>query len=233
LLEQCFPKVNAQLIQDLRRVGIRDDQMSIFTLNGCLLINPPAELGAAVARHRGDDVSHVFLAGNGSNSQQYVRQADGIDWKPRYFTSDFREETHATLAPRWPAGFDGGIAITSLRVGERNSGFASPWVARCNAWLTRAGVAPSKREEDSAPSSFCDQMRLFAAAANAAGPNLTRPTLVEGLAKLGRFEGAMLTNVNIYDRRGELYGGDFIRAVRWHRSCTCWKVVDRNLKPGH
>jgi hypothetical protein len=67
-----------------------------------------------------------------------------------------------------------------------------------------------------------------------AGPNVTRSTLLrDGLAKVGRFEGAMSTGIAIYDRPGKSWGGDFIRAMRWHLSCKCWKIVDRTFRPGH
>jgi len=233
LFDECYPKINSQVIQNLHQIGISDAQMSVFTLSGCAQISPPSALSQAVAKHHGDAASHVLLMGNGADSQQYVRQADGIGWKPPYVTSDYNDNTETTLAPMWPDGFDGAFAITSLRGGERNSGITAPWVTHCNDWLRKGGVPTSDTEADQNPMNACDLLRIFAVAANGAGPNLTRPSLTSGLQRAGRFEGAVDTSIALFNGPRKLTGGDFIREIQWHLDCKCFKIVDRDMKPGY
>ncbi len=191
----------------------------------------PSEISQALAQHRSANVSHVFLAFGATNSQTYVQQADGIGWKPTYLTSDYQQETNPTLAPMWSSGFDGAVAITSARFGERSSGIANPLVDQCNDWMKKDNVAPSTNDQDVIPSELCDEFRLFAAAANAAGPNLVRTTLVgNGLPKVGRYNTAILGD-DVFDRPGKVAGGDLVRAIQWHLDCKCWKVLDPAMKP--
>jgi hypothetical protein len=232
-LDQCNLKANAALMSDLAKVGVPSDKTSTFTRSGCAGLATPSEISQALAQHRGANVSHVFLSFGAANSQSYVQQADGLGWKPTYLTSDYQQETNPTLAPRWSDGFDGAVAITSARFGERNSGVANPLVDQCNDWMKKANVAPSPNEEDVIPGELCDEFRLFAAAANAAGPNLVRTALVgAGLGKVSRFNSAILGD-GIFDRSGKLAGGDFVRAIQWHLDCKCWKIIDPAVKPGH
>lgn len=231
LLDECNPKANAELIQNLAKVGVPGNQTSTFTLSGCSNINSQSQISQAIAQHREADVSHVFLFTILANSQSYVRGADTIRWAPTYMTSG-TITTNPAAASQWPGGFDGALAITSRRSGERNSGITHPEVGHCNEWMKNANVRASENESDENPMGMCDMFRLFTAAANAAGPNLQRTTLLEdGLAKAGRFEGAAHSG-GVFDRPRKVTGGDFIRAIQWRRDCTCWKVLDPDLKPG-
>jgi hypothetical protein len=232
LLTECNPKANAELLDDLAKNGVSREQLSVFTLSGCSGLASPSSISQAVLTHRNAGATHVFLAGSPVNSQNYVRAADGVGWKPAYLASDYGSETNPTLAKMWTDGFDGAVAVTSFRLGERNIGIEHPEVTRCNNWLKQRKVEPSADESDQAPLNVCDEFRLFVAAANAAGPDLVRSTLLGGLAKVGRFEGG-LVGVGIFDRPGKVAGGDYIRASQWHKDCTCWKALDRDMKPGH
>jgi hypothetical protein len=229
LLKDCWPGVNQKLVADLAKVGVSRNRTSAFTL--ACGINPPSQLSQAVLQFRGDGVSHVLPAASGPDSQTFVRQADAARWKPTYVVSDFTGLTSPTLANGWPDGFDGAVAITSTRAGERNSGITNALVPRCNDWMKRANVPPSESEQDIVPHNLCDIFRFFVAAANGVGPNLTRVTLHEGLRRAGRFESAVLGD-GIFDRPGKVWGGDHIRAIRWQLACKCWKIIDRDLKRG-
>ena len=233
LLDACNQKANASLLENLAKVGVRREQTSSFTTSECGGLASTSEIGQAFVQHRNAGVSHVYFGVNGADAQNYVRQADGVGWKPVYMVSD---SAGATLPERegnsnWPAGFDGAVAITSLRTGELNSGIQHPLVGRCYEWMKKANIAPPKGEEFGLLAT-CDMFRLFAAAGNAAGPRLVRSTLLDGLAKVGPFEGAQHMGA-VFDRPGKVTGGDFIRAIQWHLDCRCWKVLDRDLKPGH
>lgn len=232
LLDACNSKANSALLENLAKVGVPREQTSSFTTSECGGLASTSEISQAFVQHRNAGVSHVYFGVNGADAQNYVRQADSVAWKPFYMVSD---SAGATLPEggrsNWPAGFDGAIAITSLRTGELNSGIQHPLVQPCFEWMKKANIQPPAGEEFGLLAT-CDMFRLFVAAANAAGPQLVRSTLLDGLAKVGRFEGAQHMGA-VFDRPGKVTGGDFIRAIQWHLDCTCWKVLDRDLKPGH
>ena len=229
LQSACEPKINDELRRNLNSVGVSDDQMSIFTLS-CTAVAPPSQLAQAAAQHRQDGVSHVFFAASAANGQSYVRNADSVGFVPTYLASDFGAVTNTTSEDGWSEGFDGTVAITSDRLGEINSGISHPLIAPCQAWYEEAGVAPPEADGDPA-FFFCTLFRLFQATGNAAGPNLTRTSLVtEGLPRVGRFESTTSGDA-IFDRPGKVTGGDYIRAMQWHADCACWKVLDQQMKP--
>jgi hypothetical protein len=232
LLDACNQKANSALITNLAKVGVPREKTSAFTTSECGGLASSSEISQAFVQHRNANVSHVYFGVNGADAQNYVRQADGASWKPKYMVSD---SAGATLPEgersNWPEGFNGALAVTSLRTGELNSGIRHPLVDPCFAWMQKANIQPPKREEFGLLAT-CDLFRLFAAAANAAGPQLNRSTLLGSLPKVGRFEGAQHIGA-VFDRPGKVTGGDHIRAIQWHVDCKCWKVLDRNVKPGH
>jgi hypothetical protein len=229
LLNECSPSVNSQLASDLAKVSVGRDRTSTFTAS--CAISPPSQLSQAVLQFRGDDVSHVLVAASGPNSQTFVRQADAARWKPAYLASDFTGVTSPTLAGGWPDGFDGAVAITGSHTGERNSGITNELVTRCNEWMKQAKVPPAETEQDIVPTNLCDTFRFLVTAMNGVGPNLSRVALVDGLRRAGRFQGAAYGDA-VFDRPGKVWGGDYIRAIRWQLACKCWKIIDRDLKRG-
>lgn len=232
LQNACNPKVNAEVRQNLAKVGVGNDKQSVFTVS-CATIVPPSEISQAIVKHRNEDnVSHVLLAVPIASAQSYVSQAARLGWRPVYTASDFGTMTNHSPAADWHDSFDGTIAITSAKAGELNSGIVHPLFVQCQEWMKKAKVPPPEEEADAALA-LCDTFRLFAAAANAAGPNLRRDRLLDdGLARVGRFE---TTNWGdgVYDRPGKVTGGDFIRPIQWRIDCRCWKLVQTEFKPGH
>lgn len=230
-VDACAPEVNEQLQQNLRKVGLRSDQISTFT-SSCEATASAPQISQAVAQHRRDGVSHVLLAASIIPSQTYVRQADGLGWKPAYLVSDYGGNTGTAGAEKqWPAGFAGAIGVTSTRQGELNSGIMTPLRRECQEWLKAAAVPPSSQDGD-ASWWICDLFRLFKAMGDAAGPGLSRADLLGALSRVGRFETTHYGDA-VYDRPGKVWGGDAIRTNEWHADCTCWKVRDRDRGPGH
>jgi hypothetical protein len=188
-------------------------------------VNPPSEVSQAVSQHRRDGVTDVLLAASISGSQNYVRSASGIGWKPRYITADYGSNT--TGASGWSADFDGAVAITSLRTGELNSGIPNAVTETCERWFLKAGMA--RQGESDGGLVLCDLLRLFDAAADGAGPRLTRTTLVPGLEHIGTFRTTALGDAVF--PHGKYWGGDFTRLIRYDGGCTCWKTSEREPMP--
>lgn len=231
LVDACVPEVAEQLQQNLRKVGLRGDQISTFT-SSCEATASAPQLSQAVAQHRRDGASHVLLAASIIPSQTYVRQADGLGWRPSYLVSDYGGNTGTAGAQRqWSAGFQGAIGITSTRQGELNSGVVTPLRRQCQEWMKAGGVEPSSDDGD-ASYWVCDLFRLFKAMGDASGPGLVRTGLAEALGRVGAFESTHYGDA-VYDRPGKVWGGDRIRSNEWLASCTCWKIRDREAGPGH
>jgi hypothetical protein len=226
-VDECDPDANRDLLAALDRAGVGGDRRAVFTLRGCG-ISSPADISQAVVQHRNANASHVFLGGQPTDMQNYVRQADGLGWHPTYMLSDVGS---LSSIYDWSDGFDGTRAITSIRSGEIASGIANPMLQRCNDWMRRSGVAPQNAETDVGPGFICDQFRLFVAAANAAGPALTRNQLVPSLMKAGRFAGTTVSD-GLFDTPRKVFGGDFVRRTEWQAACGCWKALDREMHLG-
>jgi hypothetical protein len=229
--DECDPEIGRYFLDQLASAGVTSDKISLLTIRGCSA-QSPNDVAQAVIQHRNAGASHVLLTAQPSDMQNYVRQADGLGYKPQYLVSDIGTLTAPALQAQWPDGFNNAISVTATRTGERNSGIVSPYVAQCNDWMKKGGVAPAETENDQIPGLACEMFRLFVAAANNVAPNgLNRQTLVdEGLPKVGTF-GASINSDGIFNRRGKVTGGDQIRAIQWHLDCKCWKVIDRDMKP--
>jgi hypothetical protein len=229
VIDECDDDGKDELIRDLAKVGVKDGTLASYTMRGCG-ISTPNDISAAVVQLHNSGATHVFMGGNPNDMPKFVQQANGLQWRPAYLVSDVGSLTNPAIQANWPASFDGALGVTSLRTGERNSGVVAPLVNQCNDWMRKSGVKPSDRENDIVPLLVCDEFRLFAAAAEAAGPdNLVRLQLVPSLVKVGRLSLAHAGDA-VYSGR-KVFGGDFVRSIQWHSDCTCWKLLDRDFRP--
>lgn len=229
IVDTCEPGLVDKLVADLASVGVTSDELSLFKVS-CESNGSADQLFQAVVQHQRDGASHVFLAIAQLAATQYVQAADGVDYRPVYEGSDYGAVTATTSEGNWSDGFDGSVAITSTRGGEINSQISHPLLPQCRKWYTDAGVPPPEEDGDSALP-FCSFFRLFQAAANANGPDLKRDRfLIDGLARVGRFESVAFTDV-VFDRPGKVTGGDTIRSIKWQSDCRCFKVDTVPLRP--
>ena len=88
-----------------------------------------------------------------------------------------------------------------------------------------------KENKDTSALAMCDLFSFFKAAMNGAGVNPTRLSYIQSLSSMGVFRSALMGDGN-FNRPGKVTGGDFQRAVQWRSSCTCWRVLNRTMRPG-
>src|SRR5207247_7683972 len=88
LLDGCNQTANTELLANLAKVGVPREQTSTFTVTGCGSLASNSQISQAFVQHRNANVSHVYFGVNGADAQNYVRQADGVTWKPFYMASD-------------------------------------------------------------------------------------------------------------------------------------------------
>lgn len=230
--DSCAPSVNKQIESDLNQIGIPSNKLSTFTL-GCDIAAQPNQILQAVLQHKGDRVSHVFLATSNTNEQNYVKLADAQGFHPRYGMSDYGESMTQSGAGNWVKSFDGAVGITSSHMGEFASGQSNPDLKECDATMKRHGVPGfSSEAKDTAVAGYCDMFKFFAAIMDKGGPNPTRESMAVTVSTLGAFVDGYIGD-GVFNRPGKITGGDFQRELQYHADCGCWKIVDKTMAPDY
>jgi len=211
---------------------VKSSQISVFTLD-CSIAAAPNQITQAVLQHKLDKATHVLLATSDTNDQNYVRIAVGQSFHPIYGATDYGETMTQAGTQNWDASFDGTVGITSEHVGESFSGIPNAQVDACNQVAKRHGVPGfTSEKKDTSLLGYCDLFAFFKAIVNKAAPNPTRTLLAPALSTIGLFKTANLGD-GTFDRAGKITGGDFQRAVQFHRDCSCWKVLDPAYRPAY
>ena len=77
----------------------------------------------------------------------------------------------------------------------------------------------------------CGVVQRFEKAAQAAGPNLTRATLMQAIGNLGTIEMPFVGGPGTY-RPDKLDGADFYRPQVWRKGCKCWHPIVPQFQRG-
>lgn len=232
--EGCFPSMYDAADDGLDRY-LTDAGVASWTefRVGCGDVAGAQRGGAeAVLRFQQDDVSHVLLIARPPFVEGYLDAAARARFYPEYFAGDYFNLVLGALADEYePEGFDGTLAVTSTHAGEGTIGKPlSPLAQQCSTIFTDRGVDPVAAEppddigDDIEVLQLCEGFLLFLQVAAAAGPNLTRATFVDALARTGEFRGATV-DLARFDRPAKMTGGDTMKLVQWHASCRCWKEL--------
>jgi ABC-type branched-subunit amino acid transport system substrate-binding protein len=188
---------------------------------------PPQQ---AVLRFNQGDVTHVLMAARPPIVKQYLDAAKGARYFPKYFLGDYFNLVQGIFNDDYdPEGLNGALAVTETHAGEGSIGRPLPPLTQtCSKILTDHGLAPVSSApphefgDDMEVLGLCEHLLLFVQVATAAGTNLTRATWVNALAGVGDFSAATV-DLARFDRVGKMTGGDTMKLVRFHSSCTCWK----------
>ncbi|MHB8463861.1 MAG: ABC transporter substrate-binding protein [Acidimicrobiales bacterium] len=144
----------------------------------------PVAVNQMVAHH----VDAIFLVANLIFDEQFVNQAQGENYTPAYFTSDWGTGENISGTP---SSFDGALAVTETNAFDWNEGLPQPaYDAQCQHRGTAdSGYVwdPSSSASINHPADMrdCSLVDLFTWAARAAGPNLTRTGLLAAMKTLG------------------------------------------------
>lgn len=233
LMDQCGPGVNASLVDELARIGIKGDKVSTFEFE-CPSggFAPPNEMQQAISQFRLAGVTHVIpLTGSGS-FKPFTSIAQGQGFKPVYGVSDYQgldlTSAQGSLAAN-PDNFDGAIMITNLSIGENTSGFApSADTKRCQAYMAKAGYDPTTIYTGGL-SGVCSYVWL-AQAALAHATALTRDQSLQGLFRAGTIHLAAAPDVT-FRPTNKIFGGDTWWPGTFHKDCTCYKVPSPQRYP--
>jgi hypothetical protein len=236
LADDCFPEVNAQIVQNLGEIGITDKQIVTHVFGGCPTIPPPQEVEQAVLSFQTSGVTHVLDLSQVPKSGYFSKAAAAQRYRPKYNVtggapSVFDGSSGSSAGPD-PANFDGAISITELSYGEQNTpGLAhSPATAACNKIMAGAGLQPVEKQGAFFGGEVCNVTWMFQMAADRAAP-LTRLNLVVGLAKAGPWLQSFPGGSGVFDRPGLVSAGQHWRADIYDGSCPCFRIPDPTWLP--
>lgn len=231
LSDECAPGseiIDRGLKPVLAEYGVKSVEVRL----SCDANTAQQQIPNAVLQMRRAGVTLVFPATIFTNVQLFLQQAEAQRWKPKYSASDYYGMSLDLFTKNFPAGqWDGTAAVTAGHAGEPAAGkpFPAP-TQQCNKIVQAAGLDPiDNYDEDSEAIVHCDSVRLFAAAAAAAGANPTRLAWAEAVQRLGDFPSAF--SAKAIFRPGKTEGGDALALIQWQASCRCYKQVrphDRN-----
>ena len=231
-MDECSPEVNNSLLKDLAGIGLAEKDISIYKFS-CPSggFGSASDASAAVVQHRQDGVTNVIPVTGGGSFKSYTAVAEQQRYRPKYTALDYNGQYITTTGATGPDqnAFDGSIGVTTTRIGMESSGFSDPATDACKAVFKRHGVDPAWVTSSYLGGNTCTYWNLFAAAAGKA-PSLTRVNLGHGLEQVGRIPMAYVFQDSIF-KPGKLSGGDFSWVDQYHKSCNCWKVIDRTPRP--
>ena len=236
LADDCFPEVNAQIVQNLGEIGITSKQIVTHVFGGCPTIPPPQEVEQAVLSFHGAGVTHVLDLSQVPKSGYFSKAAAAQNYRPKYNVtggapSVFDGSSGSSAGPD-PSNFNGAISITELSYGEQNTpGLAhSPATATCNKIMTGAGLQPVEKQGAFFGGEVCNVTWMFQMAADRASP-LTRTNLVVGLSKVGPWTQSFPGGSGVFDRPGLVSAGQHWRADVYDGSCPCFRIPDPAWHP--
>ena len=190
------------------------------------------QIAPGVQRMRAAGADTVLHAGSFLNSTQFVQIADQQQWRPRHLVSEFGGMTSDFEAQAMPQSFDGAIAMTSQRFAEWRANIAEDaGDAKCRELYEKATGESVPRSADGSTSNSaypvilyaCGFVRVFEAAAKAAGVNLTRDGFSAALQRLGPTPAAWYLPGGFGPNKTDL--ADNSRIMQFKFSCRCWHVA--------
>jgi ABC-type branched-subunit amino acid transport system substrate-binding protein len=178
-----------------------------------------------VQQMRSAGVDAVLLASNFLYSTQFVQAADGQGWRPGWFVGHIGDMTSDALARNMPAGFDGAIGITSARFTHdaRAKLPEQPVERECREYYNATTGQRISYGSENPVLPACAGVRVFAAAAQGAGPELTKASFSAAAQRLGRFPWPGIIGGSLGP--GKLDFADEVRQLRWRADCKCFHVT--------
>jgi ABC-type branched-subunit amino acid transport system substrate-binding protein len=194
------------------------------------------QIAPEVQRMRAAGVDTIIFAGSFLNATPWVQTAEQQQWRPRYLVSEFGGMTSDFEVQAMPQSFHGALAMTSQRFGEwRENVPEEPREASCRELYEKATgeqVPRNKGEESNGAYPVvqfgCGMLKVFEAAAAAAGPELTRDSYGQALQQLGPTESAFYFPGAFGPGKTDL--SDMVRFNQFDFGCRCWKNQDAPRK---
>jgi hypothetical protein len=194
---------------------------------------------AAALDFKTKNITHVQFLGNSSAILPllFMQAAEKQVYRPRYglvstdggqalatlLSGDAQNQLGASAQVGWFPIFD-------VHRSEYSGDKTLPAFQRCIKILEDSGEGFTEgdptRNKEAIAALYCDNLFYFAAAAKAAGPNLTPDSFMAGVRSLDSLESAQTFVLSTSQRR-DGFGG--VRDGKWFDDCTCFKYIDPTI----
>jgi hypothetical protein len=186
-------------------------------------------LPIAVSNLKAANVDFVIIAANVILAGPFVQAANRAGFNPQYSLSDFNNEINDQVASYYPDAFDGTIGLSTHDFPQYRAGMPVPPAdQQCFDRVAKADpkAVPFQNSAHEVALGECAIFDAWVRAALAAGPNLTRASLVHGAESAGTFQ--IPGTLEGSFAPGKHDAVDVEREVAWRKSCTCWQIVNPN-----
>ena len=215
------PKAGEMLQTELEKHGckvVRRETMSADLATGS------SQIPVAVQQMRASGANSVWFLVNPVYATQFVQNAEGQGYLPDYNLTDWLAGAiDFTLQNMPPGFFDRAAGVTSGRVGEGRANMPEiPESAACREIVERRTGRKLDRNSlgFGTPITACSELQLFAKAAGAVGPNLTRTAFAGAMSRLGAFTPGFQSPGTFAPGKPDLADG--VRTLVARDSCKCW-----------
>lgn len=231
LYRDCIPERLDLLTADLEAVGVKESQISKFSLGCPAAFASPASLQQAALQFKDAGVK-VAVSIADQDMPAMTHTAEQQDFHPQWAMPD-GSIIATTSAPKSsqpdPQNFNGAFVVTSSRYGEDASKADDPATAKCDAIMAKASLKSIAQSPARYAGAACDYVWTFSAALdNAKAPIAS--DLAAGLQKVGSIKLAFPAGPSEW-RPGTTYSTASWRIVRFTGACSCWQVPDPTFHP--
>lgn len=190
-------------------------------------VSSQTQVPIAVQQMRSNGVTAVMLGADFISAQSFAQTASGQGYTPFYAAGDPWSYSTDYVVANMPASFDGAITTTAWRSYDHRAGVPEPAIdAQCaKDFEDDTGINLDRTNDPDALYTgtllACGVVQRFEKAAQAAGPNLTRASLMQAMGNLGTFDMPFAGGPGTY-RPDKLDGADYYRPQVWKKGCKCW-----------
>ena len=217
------------LVRTLDSLGYKITKRFVFSEN---LDTASSQVPVAVQQMSAAGVDALFMNVNVVVGTQFASAAEGQLYRPQYLTHEWNGVGTDFGAKNMPPSFNGALAVVSERDGEFNvPGRNEPAPDRnCREHVKRVTGEdyPLNSDQNAVIVQTCAVVRLYAAAARAAGPNGDRKAFTDAMQRLGPVDPPRVGPG--FFQPGRFDAATHVRTKRWDNGCKCWKIV-RDFEP--
>ncbi|MFN2539856.1 MAG: hypothetical protein ABR549_17125 [Mycobacteriales bacterium] len=232
IYRSCDGPLIAKFKTWLGQAGVSSSQLVTYDVGCPSALASPSDLQQAVLKFKGAGVTNVTTAAFLGDFANFTKYAQQQGFRPRYGLADDSviALSYGTQRPD-PDNLNGAIAIAPNRDGEERTPGSVPTAgtARCDAALKKQGLAPTYASPAGAGNA-CNNVWMFAASVDHA-TLLRGDYLAAGLQASKSVDFSYPEGPSDFARPRLTTGGQFWRATQFHRSCSCWQLLERPFHP--
>ena len=219
---------------DLRAAGVANASVEPYNLGCPAVFASEADMAQMTQTFIARGVTHVIGANVQGDIARITAHFEQQGFRPKWGLPDEALLSIAT-GSRAPDrnNIANAYAITLARDAEDNTPGMTPTAGteHCNAYRKVAGLKPVWEVPANAGNS-CDQLWMFDGAFTNASRIERGPALQAGLQQTKSIDFSYPQAPNDFSGNGVTTGGQFWRVAQFNRDCNCWRIIQRDFRPG-